>query len=234
MTARHRQPPLRGLVRRRSCHEASPRMGGSHRDVFHGKHPQHRARRARRRGQDQLVRSAAAGRRRDPGGRIGRARQHRIGHRQSGEGARAFDRQLHRAYRPRRLPPQPDRHRRLRRLPRRHPGRAVGGGKRGDRGQCGQRHRVRHPPHDDARAEARPGAHPGDQQDRLRRRETGRLGGRAARGIRQRMPAGEPARQPRQPGIGLLLPQATAPPISPRWPKRTSASWTRWSRSTKA
>ena len=55
----------------------------------------------------------------------------------------------------------------------------------------------------------------------------------AAGGLRQGMPADQPARRRRQARGGLLLQSLGRRPISPRWRKRTARWWTRWSRWTR-
>ncbi len=91
---------------------------------------------------------------------------------------------------------------------------AGGGGDRGHRRQCRQRHRADGRAHDGVRGAAPPGSRDPRQQDRCARRGPGGAAGADPGHLRQGVPAGEPApdRQRRHEGGGLLL--------QPRRPQR--------------
>ena len=173
------------------------------------RHPQRGPRRPPRRRQNNLVRSPAACRRRPDHGRHGRTRHHGVGFRPDGKGARPFDGHRHRLDRPHRRrraqhPPQPDRHPRLPGIPRPGAVGTGGGGNGADRGRCRHRRSPRHRAPDGAGRRTRPV--PGDrgQQDRSRTGQLRAGDGAAARGLRQRCAAAEPAGRRRRPRGRLL------------------------------
>ena len=128
----------------------------------------------------------------------------------------------------------PGRHARAARFHRARDRRAAGGGDRGGRDQRPERHRDDHEPHDAVGEQARPLPHDHRQQDRRRERRPAGAARQAPGGVRQGMPADQPAGRRRQERGRLLLQPLGRRRISPRSRRRTARSSTRWSRSTRS